>query len=474
MTATPPAGRFDLVIIGLGSGGMVAAEFAAGIGLRVAVIERGRPGGDCLWTGCVPSKALIASAKAAHTMRSAHLFGLPDVSTTIDTGPVWTRIRAVQDQIARTDDDPARFEALGVDVVRGDARITSPQTVRVTHPDGTVSSLDTRRILICTGSRPAAPDLPGLSDAGFLTSENVFELDEAPESVCFIGGGPIAIELAQAFARLGVTTTVLQQGPSILPREEPDLVAALGEILRTEGVAIHTDVEADRVTVSEHGATVRAGDREWTARRILVAAGRRPNTEGLGLEEIGVEVGPRGIVVDNRMRTAVPSVYAAGDVAGRFLFTHSAAHEAVRAVRDMAFPGKGTVSDLIPWCTFTEPELAHVGMTEAEARQAHGDDVEVWQIGLDHSDRARTESAQVGLVKVITTKGKVIGGHILGPSAGELIHEITLAIHAGMQLKELAFVHVYPTMSSSIGQLGAEAAIEGAKRFRWLVRKERG
>ncbi|GAC1376211.1 MAG: FAD-dependent oxidoreductase [Acidimicrobiales bacterium] len=474
MTQTPPTGRLDLAIIGLGSGGMVAAEFAAGIGLRAVVIERGRPGGDCLWTGCVPSKALIASAKAAHTMRTAHLFGLPDVLTTIDTAPVWQRIRAVQDQIAHTDDDPARFEAMGVDVIRGDARITSPHTVRVTHADGTISSLETRRILICTGSRPATPELPGLADAGYLTSENVFELDEAPDSVCFIGGGPIAIELAQAFARLGVATTVLQKGPAILPREEPDLVAALTEILRAEGVAIHTDVQTDRVTVSERGHTVHAGDREWTARRILVAAGRRPNVEGLGLDEVGVEVGPRGIVVDNRMRTAVPSIYAAGDVAGRFLFTHSAAHEAIRAVRDMALPGKGTVSDLMPWCTFTEPELAHVGLTEAEARQAHGDDVEVWRVGLDHSDRARTESAAVGAVKIVTAKGKVIGGHILGPAAGELIHEITLAIHTGMQLKELAFVHVYPTMSSSIGQLGAEAAIEGAKRFRWLVRKERG
>ncbi|GAC1598585.1 MAG: FAD-dependent oxidoreductase [Acidimicrobiales bacterium] len=474
MTQTSPTGRLDLAIIGLGSGGMVAAEFAASIGLRVAVVERGRPGGDCLWTGCVPSKALIASAKAAHTMRTARLFGLPDVSTTIDTAPVWQRIRAVQDQIAHTDDDPARFEAMGVELVRGDARITSPNTVRVTHADGTVSSLEARRILICSGSRPAAPDLAGLSDASYLTSENVFELDEAPDSVCFIGGGPIAVELAQAFARLGVTTTLLQKGPAILPREEPDLVAALTGILRAEGVDIHTDVETDRVTVSESGTTVHAGDRSWTARRVLVAAGRRPNVEGLGLEEIGVEVGPRGIVVDNRMRTAVASIYAAGDVAGRYLFTHTAAHEAIRAVRDMAFPGKGTVSDLMPWCTFTDPELAHVGMTEAEAREAHGDDVEAWQIGLDHSDRARAESAATGLVKVVTAKGKIVGGHILGPAAGELIHEITLGIHNGMQLKELAFVHVYPTMSSSIGQLAAEAAIEGAKRFRWLVRKERG
>ena len=466
--------RLDLVIIGLGSGGMTAAEFAAGIGLRVAVVERARPGGDCLWTGCVPSKALLASAKAAHVMRNAHVFGLPDMAPQIDTGLIWERIKGVQSRIANSDDDPARFEALGVELVRGEARLCGPNTVAVALAAGGATELETRHVLVCTGSRPAAPDIAGLAQAGYLTSETFFEMDRAPASLCFIGGGPIAVELAQACARLGVTTTVLQKEPAILPREEPELVATLSGLLRADGVDLNTGVAITHVS-SEHGTkTVHAGGRSWSAEALFVATGRRPNVDGLGLEAIGVGVGPKGIEVDNRMRTAVPSVYAAGDVAGRYLFTHAAAHEAIRAVRDMAFPGKGTVTDLIPWCTFTDPELAHVGLTEAEACSEHGDDVEVWQMGLDHSDRARAESAPEGAIKIITVKRKIVGAHILAPAAGELIHELTLAMDLELKLTDLAFVHAYPTMSSSIGQLAAEAAVEGAKRFHWLVRKERG
>lgn len=453
---------------------MTAAEFAAGIGLRVAVVERARPGGDCLWTGCVPSKALLASAKAAHVMRNAHVFGLPDMTPQIDTGLVWERIKGVQSRIATSDDDPARFEALGVEVVRGEARLSGPNTVAVALAAGGTREIETRHVLVCTGSRPAAPDIPGLAQAGYLTSETFFEMDRAPASVCFIGGGPIAVELAQGCARLGVTTTVLQKGPTILPREEPELVATLSGQLRADGIDLNTDVAITHVSGGHGTRTVHAGGRSWSAEVLFVATGRRPNVDGLGLEAIGVGVGPKGIEVDNRMRTAVPSVYAAGDVAGRYLFTHAAAHEAIRAVRDMAFPGKGTVTDLIPWCTFTDPELAHVGLTEAEACSEHGDDVEVWQMGLDHSDRARAESAPEGAIKIVTVKRKIVGAHILAPAAGELIHELTLAMDLELKLTDLAFVHAYPTMSSSIGQLAAEAAVEGAKRFHWLVRKERG
>ncbi len=468
--------RHDLVIVGMGSGGMVGAEFAATLGLRVAVVERGRVGGDCLWTGCVPSKALLASAKAAHTMRVADRYGLPSVVPEIDTSLVWKRIRAVQQEVATTDDDPERYRAMGVEIISGDARLTGPNTVRVTAPDG-ARDLDTRFVLLCTGSRPAVPPIDGLVEAGFVTSENLFELERGPSSVVMIGGGPIAIEMAQGFARLGIGVTVLQKRAGILPRDEPALVEILTRVLREDGVDLRLNVETQGVTLEDGRKVVHGTEggttSQWAAEELLVAVGRRANVEGLGLDEIGVEMGSKGVIaVDSRMRTNVPSVYAAGDVAGRFLFTHSAGYEAVRAVRDMFFPGKGTVTDFVPWCTFTDPELAHAGLTESEARARHGDGVEVWRLDLTHSDRARAEGATDGTIVIVTNDKKVVGAHILAPSAGEMIHELALAVEKGMKLAELAgLIHVYPTLSTSIGQLAAEAAFEGAKRLRWLVRK---
>jgi len=454
---------------------MVGAEFAATIGLRVAVVERGRVGGDCLWTGCVPSKALLASAKAAHTMKTADRYGLPSVDPDIDTSLVWKRIRAIQQEVASTDDDPDRYEAMGVEIVTGQARVAGPNTVEIIGED---RRLETRFILLCTGSRPLTPEIDGLKEAGYLTSETVFEIERAPRSVAMIGGGPIAIEMAQAFTRLGIRTTVLQKGPGILPRDEPDLVAVLTRKLREEGVDLRLNVETERVAVAEGGKIVfgaEAGEpARWEAEELLVAVGRRPNVEGLGLDEVGVKVGRRGIEVDERMRTSVGSIYAAGDVAGRFLFTHSAAYETVRAIRDAFYPGKGKVTDFVPWCTFTDPELAHAGLTVAEAERKHGDDVDVWRMELAHSDRARADGAAEGAIIVVTAKGKVVGGHILAPSAGEMIHELAVAINEGMKLSELAsLIHVYPTLSTGIGQLAGEAAFEGAKRLRWLVRKEK-
>ena len=466
------AGRYDLVIVGMGSGGMVAAEFSAALGLKVAVVERSRVGGDCLWTGCVPSKALLASAKVAHHLRRAGEWGLPALDhPEIDTSLVWKRIRATQEAIATTDDSPERYRRLGVELVFGSARLAGPRAVEV---DGRV--LRTRRILICTGSRPATPPVPGLAEAGYLTSENVFELERAPASVVAIGGGPISIELAQGLTRLGVAVTVLQRGAGILPRDEPELVALLTRRLVDEGVDLRLGVEVERVEVVEGRKVVHGteGGRPaaWEAEELLVGVGRTPNLEGLGLEEAGVRVGRRGIEVDGRMRTSVPGVYAAGDVAGRYLFTHAAAHEAVRAVRDMFFPGKGTVSDLVPWCTFTDPELAHAGMTEAEARRAYGTDVRVWRVDLAHSDRARADGDAEGrIVAVCGPRGRLVGAHVLAAHAGDMVHELALVIKNGGKLTDVSsLIHVYPTLSTSVGQLAAEATYEKALALRWLTR----
>ncbi len=465
--------RYDLVIVGMGSAGMVAAEFASKLDLRVAIVERARPGGDCLWTGCVPSKALIASARVAHHMRTAGEFGMRSVEPDVDRPAVWSRIRAVQQQIADTDDDPARFTTMGVDVVRGDARLVDANHVAIDD-----QILETRFVLLCAGSRPAVPPIPGLSDVGFLTSENVFELDDPPASFVNIGGGPIAVEMVQAFTRLGISTTLLQRGPRVLPRDDATLVELLVESLRAEGVDIELDVETERVAF-ENGkkvvyATQAGAAKRWEADELLVAVGRVPNVEGLGLDELGIAVGEHGIEVDDRGRTGVRTVYACGDVVGRNLFTHSAAYEGVRAVRDMFFPGKGRVTAMVPWCTFTDPELAHAGLTEAEARERHRDDIEVWHQDLIHNDRARTDGTTTGGVIVITHRKRIVGAHILAPAAGEMIHEFALAIAQGHKLDALArFMHVYPTVATAVGQLAGDAAFEKARKLRWLVRARR-
>jgi pyruvate/2-oxoglutarate dehydrogenase complex dihydrolipoamide dehydrogenase (E3) component len=470
------ADRYDLVIVGMGSGGMVAAEFAATLDLKIAIAERGRVGGDCLWTGCVPSKTLLASGKVAHHMRHADEWGLEPVQPTVDRARVWQRIRSVQQDVAATDDNPQRFVDMGIDLIYGAARLTGPTTVVVKTEAGD-RELSARYILLCTGSRPAVPNIEGLESTGFVTSENLFELTDPPASFVNIGGGPIAVEMVQGFTRLGIPTTLLQKGPRILPRDEPALVDLLVGRLRQEGVDLRFNVETERVSRNGdkkvvHG-TEDGNPTTWEADELLVAVGRRPNVEDLGLEELGIETGPKGVTVDNRGRTTLDTVYACGDIAGRFLFTHSAAYEGVRAVRDMFFPGKGKVVASVPWCTFTDPELAHTGMTEAEARDEFKGDVEVWRQDLVHNDRARADAATDGAILVITHKSRIVGAHILAPAAGEMIHEFALAIEEDVKLSELSqFMHVYPTLSTSVGQLAGEAAFDKAEKLRWLVKRK--
>ena len=466
--------RYDLVVVGMGSGGIVAAEFAATLGLRVAGVERDRIGGDCLWTGCVPSKALLAAAKVAQHMRTADRFGIAAVEPEIDLSRVWRRIRAVQEEIAATDDSPERFEGLGVEIVRGDARLAGPNAVAVGD-----RVLETRFVLLCTGSKPALPDLPGLREAGFLTSESVFELEDPPRSVVVVGGGPIAVELAQGLNRLGVRVTLLQRGDRLLPRDEPELTAIVAARLREEGVDVRFGVDTQSVKAAQgHKAvdgTQNGQTERWEAEELLIATGRTPLVDGLGLEQAGVNVGPRGIVVDERLRTSVKSVYAAGDVAGRWLFTHSAGREAAAALRDMFFPGKAKDIGLVPWCTFTDPELAHAGLTAAEAIERHGaSKVEISRADLSHSDRARAKGTDEGRIVLVAAGGKIVGAHVLAPAAGELIHELALAIRQGLKVRELGdMTHVYPTIATSVNVVGAEAAYEYAQRFGWLVRREK-
>lgn len=465
--------RYDLVIVGVGSGGLVAADFAATLGLRVAAVEAHRIGGDCLWTGCVPSKALLASAKVAHHMRRAAEYGIRPVEPDVDLEAVWARIRSVQDAIATTDDSPEHLEAKGVEVVHGAATIVSAHEVEVGG-----RRLDTRFILIATGSRPAVPDIDGLAEAGYLTSETLFELERPPASLVVVGGGPIGVELAQGCRRLGLPVTLLQRGARLLPRDEPELTKRVPDILRREGVEVQLDADLQRVRVEDGSLVVHArlgeAERTFRAGGILVAAGRTPNVDALGLAQLGIEVGPSGIVTDARSRTSVASIYAVGDVTGRQLFTHAAANQAAAAVRDMFFPGAGRPSALVPWCTFTDPELASVGLTAGAAAAQHGAGVtRTWTRELRDSDRARADGATDGAIVLVTAKEKLVGAHVLAPAAGEMIQELALAIDQGLKLRDLAsLVHVYPTVATGIQQLAGEAGYERAKRFGWLVRRE--
>ncbi|MEW6583828.1 MAG: FAD-dependent oxidoreductase [Actinomycetota bacterium] len=464
--------RFDLAVVGLGSAGIAAARFAATLGVRVVAVERARVGGDCLWTGCVPSKALLASARAAHAARRAGALGVRTGEIGVDGPGVWERIRRVQRDIAAGEDNADALRRCGVEVVEGEARLTSPTTLAVGE-----RTLAARRILLCTGSRPAVPPIPGLADAGYLTSDTLWGLVEPPGRVLVLGAGPVGCEMAQALGRVGARVALVEALPGILARDEPALAHALAGVLTREGVEVVTGARVSRVSTraGEHTVHADAGGapRSWTVDAILVATGRSPTIDGLGLEEVGVATGPRGVAVDRRLRTSVRTVYAAGDVTGRHLFTHSAAHDAVTAVRNMLFPGAAAAATPVPWCTFTDPELAHVGLTVPEAEERHGAPrVHAHRSDLAASDRGRADGVEVGELLVVTAKGRIVGAHVLAPGAGEIAHAFLIPVSRRMRLRDLSgLVHVYPTLSWQTALLAAEASYARASRLRFLVRR---
>lgn len=457
----------------MGSAGIVSAEIAASeLGLRVAAVERARPGGDCLWTGCVPSKAVISSAKVAHTVRHADHHAISANEPTIDLKQVWERITAIQEEIAATDDDPDRIRDAGVDLIEGTARLVSPHEVVVGD-----RTLRTRYVLVSTGSSPLLPEIEGLDDIDVLTSENIFQIPRPPDSLVIIGGGPIACELAQALHRLGVEITLIERGDRLLPRDEPTHSARLLETLRSEGIDVRLDTTPVRVVRGGDGVNVHlSGDTSdssrVTAQGVFVATGRRPNTDGLGLDELGIELDQGRVVVDHRNRTSVRSVYAVGDITDRPNFTHTAGYDGALAVRDMFLPGRATAPSLVPWCTFTDPAVAHVGLTEAEAIERHGArKVAVHRALLEHNDRARADGDTNGEILVVTVRGRLVGAHVISANAGEIIHELALAVHERHRLTALTrLVHVYPTLSFSIGALSAESAYALARRVRGLAK----
>jgi pyruvate/2-oxoglutarate dehydrogenase complex dihydrolipoamide dehydrogenase (E3) component len=442
--------RYDLAVIGGGTAGLVSSAVSVGIGAKTALIEQHRLGGECLWTGCVPSKALIRSASVLHTLRRAADFGL-DAEGRADFARVMERVHAIIRQI-EPHDSPERFRGMGVDVIQGRARFVSPEHAEV---DG--RRIHSKRWIIATGSRTAVPPVSGLEEAGYLTHENVWELRALPASLLVLGAGPIGIELAQAFARLGSHVTVVGAAGQVLQREDPEIAAVLHRQLEREGITVRLGSKVTRVR-TEDGAKVATvstatGETEIRAAEILVATGRRPNVEEMGLDTLGVEVSADGVVVDASLRTSASNAWAAGDVAGPYRFTHVADYQARIAVPNALFPVRRKVDyRAVPWCTYTEPEVARVGLTEAEARAEWGDGAGVFRYDHASLDRALCDGEPEGLTKIVLDpKGRIVGAHVVGPRAGETIHEAVLAVRHRLKLSDLSgMIHIYPTYPESL------------------------
>ncbi len=445
--------RYDdnLIVIGAGSAGLIAALIAATVKAKVTLIERAKMGGDCLNTGCVPSKTLITSARVAHTVRIAERFGLRDAQARVDFPAVMDRV-AEAIRTIEPNDSVERYEGLGVRCVQGDARIIDPWTVEVNGERRTA-----RRIVIATGSEPLLPPIPGLEAVDPLTSDSVWALRELPERLLVMGGGPIGCELAQSFSRLGARVTLVDMAPRILPREDTDVAEVVAEALAAEGIDVRPGHEAIRFRGDGSGGvlTARNADEEVDLPfdRVLVAVGRRPVTEGLGLEALGVRKTSAGTLdVDAHLLTSVPTIYGCGDVVGPYQFTHMASHQAWYAAVNALFgPFRRFKANyrVVPWTTYTEPEVARVGLNEDEARRA-GTDVEVTRFEFAHNDRAIAESARTGFIKVLTPPGRdrILGVTIVGPHAGELLAEYVLAMTHGIGLKQImGTIHVYPTFA---------------------------
>lgn len=445
----------DLAVIGGGAAGLSVAAGAAQLGAKVVLIEKHKMGGECLNYGCVPSKALLAAAHAAQTIRSGGTFGVnghePEIDYLKVRGHVRRAIAAIEPH-----DSIARFEGLGVKVLQAPARFTGRDEIAVG-----ARRVRARRVVIATGSSPLIPPIPGLETASYLTNETVFELDARPERLLVIGGGPIGIELAQAHRRLGCQVTVLEAG-TILPKDDPEAVAVVRNRLVAEGVELRERTSVQGVARHANGVAVtisRAGGPQetLTGAHVLVAAGRRPNVLGLDLEAAGVAYGPKGIAVDRRLRTSNKRIFAIGDVIGGPQFTHMAGHHAGIVIRNALFRLPARVrTQGIPWVTYSDPELAQVGLGEAAARERHGSGVRATLSAFAENDRAQAEGASDGFVKVVTDRrGHILGTTIVGTQAGELILPWVLAIDRGLKIRALAnLIAPYPTRGEASKRAG--------------------
>lgn len=453
-----PAPRYNLVVIGGGTAGLVTAGGAASIGAKVALVERHLLGGDCLNVGCVPSKLLIRAARAMGEIKRAKDFGIyvPE-NVHVDFASVMERLRSVRARIS-VNDGAESLKKQGVDVFLGDGMFTGRHSLKV---DGKI--LHFKKAVIATGARAAHPPIPGLAESGYLTSETVFSLDTLPKRLAVIGGGPIGCELAQSFSRLGSDVTIVEMMPQFLIMEDPDAAKILSETFQLEGIRVLLNTQVLRVSRNQHEKIiyVKTGDSEdrLIVDAVLVGVGRAPNLEGLNLEAAGVEASKSGVTVNDRLQTTNTNIYGAGDVCMKYKFTHAADAAAKLVIQNALFPGRGKVSALtIPWCTYTDPEIAHVGLYEKDAQKS-GIEVETFVKHFHDVDRAIIDGDEEGFVKIHVKKGsdKIVGATIVASHAGEMLSELTLAMVGNLGVKTLAnVIHPYPTQADAIKKASGE------------------
>jgi pyruvate/2-oxoglutarate dehydrogenase complex dihydrolipoamide dehydrogenase (E3) component len=481
-------GIYNVVVIGAGTAGLVTAAGTARLGGRVALIERNLMGGDCLNFGCVPSKALISSARLIQQIRESEKWGLEQQSPEFVFEKVFERMRARRAKIA-PHDSQERFESLGVDVFRGEARFVSAHEVEVNG-----QRLHAKNFVIASGSRATIPKIEGIDNVPYFTNETIFDgLRKKPESMIVLGGGPIGCELAQTFCRLGTQVTIIQRGDQLLPREDRDVGEFLERRLINEGVRIIKNVDARAVTTSDAGKVVLEfldresgglAERTFFADALLVAIGRTPNLQSLDLKSAGVEVNERGMRVTDYLQTSQRHIYAIGDVIGPLLFTHMADAQARVVVRNLLMPFQFLRQKMdysvVPWCTYTDPEVAHVGLGEKEAEKKSVD-YDLFVIPLEDVDRAVVESEETGFAKILTAKGSdnILGATIVAPHAGDLLHEFVLAMKAGIGLGAIAsIIHAYPTFAELARKAGdkynkTRLTPRAKKIFTWLYERAR-
>src|SRR5260370_16188173 len=474
--------KYDLVVIGGGSAGLVVAGGAAQLGARVALVEKKLLGGDCLYTGCVRSKTFIRSARLAADVRRARDFGFAPTSLEFKDGA----FASITDGAARViegvgeHDRPERFEAWGVEVVYATPRFLSPRELEIVDADGAKRTITAKRFCISTGSRPAISPVEGLKEVGFLTNESVFQVKKLPESLTVRGGGPVGLELGQSFARFGSNVTVVEMDKRLLPKEDEEVSASIEQIMRAEGLNIWLDHKAVRASLANGRKILRVEqdgrNQELEADEVLISTGRRPNVEGLNLEAAGVKYDKQRIITDDYLRTSARHIFAAGDVTGHFPFTHMAAYEASVVIRNALFfwpLWQKTNFRVVPWTTFTDPEVARVGLTETEAKKKFGaTSVHIYRTEFSDNDRAQAEEDTKGFAKIICTgrKNEIVGAHIVGAHAGELIHEVVLAMKKRLSITSLdSRIHMHPRLTQLNQQAGVDAILKNLSAYKkWL------
>jgi pyruvate/2-oxoglutarate dehydrogenase complex dihydrolipoamide dehydrogenase (E3) component len=470
---------YDIAVIGAGTGGLVAAFLCDSLGAKTALIEKDKMGGECLWTGCVPSKTLIRSAKVLETVKRAEEFGVH----VENVRPIWRaiqlRMAAVRDEIKTLErQEMARTK---IDFINGNARFLDARTLEIQDKKGK-RLLHARKFILATGTKAKIPAILGLSDVPYLTHETIYDLPSLPRSLAILGGGPIACEFAQAFARFGAKVTILQKNERLLPREDGEISAALQERLQNDLVQIFLGAQTSKIEKIEDkirlSFEVDGQTHNIEAGHLLLATGKEAQ-DTVNFQAAGVQMNEKGVIVDEHLKTTAPHIWACGDITGAYLFTHVAEYQGKIAAQNALLPVKAKADyRIVPWTTFTDPEVAHLGLTEEEARQAHGA-VKIYKMPFDHLDRAIIEGETSGFLKAICTQsGRLVGAHIIGPQAGELIHTLVPAVRDGALIQELAeTIHVYPTLSEIGHRAGnqfyketLDEALESPP-VRWLLKK---